>query len=517
MAAQLHNLVQNLRRAAAGEGPTGASDAELLDQFIKGRNESAFELLVWRHGYMVLGVCGRLLRDEQAGEDAFQAAFLALARRARSIGRRESVGAWLYKVAFRAALRARSRAGRRAQREVPLAEGAAVSGGPDPFSEAARRELRLALDEEISRLPNSYREAFVLCCLAEKSAAEAARELNCPVGTVESRLARARERLRAALGRRGFRLGTAACLAGLGRDVPASVNAPLVTATVKAATAFAAETAAAASAPAALAQGVLQSMFPSKLKMASLVALTLCGLGAGTVGLAFPGPGSDRSDVAAQAGPSAGSPDARADTPVPEGNEKRADEKRDQLQKADDEARRGAEEEARRQAEELRAARERAEKQAQEAIAQRRRAEELALQLRDAEKVARQLAEDALVQREKAEKQRQVAEQRAQELQDELRSAQAEAARFRALSERRRGEIDCNLKAVDIEKQTVSVTLRGTTLALDAIPISKGAKFIRGDKECALADLAKLKSGTPAALRVETKEERSVVVLIRIE
>jgi RNA polymerase sigma factor (sigma-70 family) len=127
---------------------------------------------------MVLGVCGRLLRDEQSGEDAFQAAFLALARRARSIGRRESVGAWLYKVAFRAALRAKSRAGRRAEREVPLAEGAAVSGGPDPFSEAARRELRLALDEEISRLPGRYREAFVLCCLADKSAAEAARELN---------------------------------------------------------------------------------------------------------------------------------------------------------------------------------------------------------------------------------------------------------------------------------------------------------------------------------------------------
>src|SRR5262249_11997277 len=133
----LHDLVQHLRRAAAPAESRGVSDAELLGRFVATRDESAFELLVWRHGRMVLGVCRRVLGHAQDAEDAFQATFLTLARRAASIGRHGSVGGWLYQVAYRAALRARSEASRRAAREGPLDELTARDGRPDPGADAA--------------------------------------------------------------------------------------------------------------------------------------------------------------------------------------------------------------------------------------------------------------------------------------------------------------------------------------------------------------------------------------------
>src|SRR5690349_4880738 len=110
---QLRDVVHFLRRVVAPGGMGGVSDAELLERFVRNRDEAAFELLVWRHGKMVLGVCRRLLRQEQDAEDAFQAAFLTLARRAGALGRCASVGGWLYRVAFRIALRARAAASRR--------------------------------------------------------------------------------------------------------------------------------------------------------------------------------------------------------------------------------------------------------------------------------------------------------------------------------------------------------------------------------------------------------------------
>jgi RNA polymerase sigma factor (sigma-70 family) len=281
---QLRPVIQQLRSAAAAADCAGLSDAELLGRYAAGREEAAFELLVWRHAGLVLGVCRRVLRHEQDALDAFQATFMALAKRARSIGRRESVGGWLYKVAYRVALRAKARAATRAAREQPLGELSPTSQAADPCTEAGWRELRQALDEQVRRLPEKYRVVFVLRCLAGKSSAEAARELRCPVGTVESRLARARERLRAALGRRGFVVPAALLSTGLiGNAVSAGVAPALVSSTIRAALLFAAgqtATAGAASAQAALlAKGVLKTMFLTKLKCGAAVLVVVGVLG----------------------------------------------------------------------------------------------------------------------------------------------------------------------------------------------------------------------------------------------
>src|SRR5437762_12754304 len=111
--AHLPSLLRSLRRLVRPEGAGGLTDGQLLERYVAGRDEAAFEVLVWRHGAMVLGLCRRLLRREQDAEDAFQATFLALVRKAGSIGKREAVGAWLYKVAYRVALASREQASRR--------------------------------------------------------------------------------------------------------------------------------------------------------------------------------------------------------------------------------------------------------------------------------------------------------------------------------------------------------------------------------------------------------------------
>src|SRR5439155_9128956 len=123
----------------------GVPDAQLVQRFVRQRDEAAFELLVWRHGKMVLGTCRRLLRDAHDAEDAFQACFLALARRAGSVGRRGSVGGWLHKVAFRLALVAKARRAKRDAREQPLADLSPAAATPDPAADAAWREVRRVL------------------------------------------------------------------------------------------------------------------------------------------------------------------------------------------------------------------------------------------------------------------------------------------------------------------------------------------------------------------------------------
>jgi RNA polymerase sigma factor (sigma-70 family) len=276
MARGISDLVGHLRRRAAAR-PGGAHpppDAELLARFAAAGDQAAFELLVWRHSSMVLGTCRRVLRDEQDSEDAFQAAFLALARRAGSISQGGSVGGWLHQVALRAALRARSGRSARRVREQQLGGLAPASPAAGPCAEAAGAELGAALDEEVARLPQEYREAVVLCCLSGKSNAEAARELGCAVGTVESRLARARQRLRAALERRGHEAPAA---------LPGVAAPPgLVSATAGAAVAFAAGRAVpGAGAAAALAEEILGEMVMGKLKGLGALALAACLLGLG--------------------------------------------------------------------------------------------------------------------------------------------------------------------------------------------------------------------------------------------
>jgi RNA polymerase sigma factor (sigma-70 family) len=194
---------------APAADPAGVSDAELLARFQSRGDEAAFELLVWRHGPMVLGVCRGVLGDAHAAEDAFQATFLTLARKGGSIGRREAVAGWLYQVAYRTALHVREREARRASRERASSFPRLADPGPAPDEEAARRELRPLLQKEVERLPAKYRAVIVLCCLEGLTNEEAAGQLGCPKGTVLSRLARARERLRRRLSARGLALAAA--------------------------------------------------------------------------------------------------------------------------------------------------------------------------------------------------------------------------------------------------------------------------------------------------------------------
>ncbi|MFL5339097.1 MAG: RNA polymerase sigma factor [Gemmataceae bacterium] len=174
----LQDVVRRLRRDSASEED---DDAQLLAAFALNRDEAVFDRLVGRHGPLVLGVCRRLLRDEHDAEDAFQATFLALAREVGHIGRGALAG-WLHRLAFRVALKLRARSRRAGPLPGEVPERAA---GP----EAEVNELQDVLDEELSRLPAKFRRTFILCCLQGRSNSEAAREIDCPRGTVDSRLA----------------------------------------------------------------------------------------------------------------------------------------------------------------------------------------------------------------------------------------------------------------------------------------------------------------------------------------
>lgn len=204
MMTSLPSILKSVQQRLRPSLSAGVTDAQLLERFLQKRDEAAFELLMWRHGTMVFGVCQRILRHAQDAEDAFQATFLMLARKAASIGKRESVSGWLYMVAFRIALRAKSQGSRRGQREKPLDNLPADDKCADPADLSAWRELRRLLDTELSRIPEKYRTAFILCHLEGKTCEEAAEHLGCPRGTVQSRVSRAKERLQARLALHGW-------------------------------------------------------------------------------------------------------------------------------------------------------------------------------------------------------------------------------------------------------------------------------------------------------------------------
>jgi RNA polymerase sigma factor (sigma-70 family) len=178
----------------------GQSDRQLLEHFRRRRDEAAFEALVGRHGPMVLGVCRRVLGNEADAEDAFQATFLVLARKAGSVARPELLAGWLFGVACRVARKARAQLARRRRLE---AEGGLAPMLPqDPLQEAAMEELRSLLDEELRRLPMKYQAPLVLCYLEGLTNEEAAQQLGWPTGSMSYRLARGREMLRERLRRR---------------------------------------------------------------------------------------------------------------------------------------------------------------------------------------------------------------------------------------------------------------------------------------------------------------------------
>src|SRR5262245_59772917 len=199
---QLGAVVRHIRRLRSQEAGRAETDGELIAAFSARNDQAAFAGLVERYGPLVLGVCRRVLRREQDAEDAFQATFLVLARRAGAIRKRASLGSWPHGGAHRVARRARQQAARRRARE---ARAKTVAPG-DPSWKAAWQEVQVILDEEIQALPEKHRAAFVLYCLEGCPQAEVARRLGVKEGTVWSRLARARKLLQARLARRGVAL-----------------------------------------------------------------------------------------------------------------------------------------------------------------------------------------------------------------------------------------------------------------------------------------------------------------------
>ena len=274
--------VLNRLRSALEPAEAETTDRELLKRFTAREEQAAFSELVRRHGPMVLGVCRRILGDAHAAEDAFQATFLVLVRRARAVPWRESLGGWLHGTARRVALRVRRAAGERRGVSPPVRNRrpyAAPLADPDPSEEAAARELRRVLDQELQGLPAKYRAPLVLCDLEGKTHEQAARELGWPKGSVAKRLNGGRERLRARLMRRG--VGPAAALTIFTtKELTAAPAAALAAAALLAAHGGASTKAA------ALAKGVIQAMWMTKIVTAVVLttALVVTGTlaGAGT-------------------------------------------------------------------------------------------------------------------------------------------------------------------------------------------------------------------------------------------
>jgi RNA polymerase sigma factor (sigma-70 family) len=218
-------LLRTLRRLVAGRKADGLSDQRLVEQYLADRDEGAFAALLERHGRMVLGVCRRVLHDEQLAEDAFQATFLVLARQVRSIRKRGSLASWLHGVAFRLAHKARARAARARRPDTRN-----VARPPtEPLADVTWREAQTILDEELHRLPETYRSALVLCYLQGRTRDEAAEQLGWSPAQLKGRLDRGRERLRRCLIRRGVGLPTIATILFAADTASATVVPPLLT------------------------------------------------------------------------------------------------------------------------------------------------------------------------------------------------------------------------------------------------------------------------------------------------
>jgi RNA polymerase sigma factor (sigma-70 family) len=277
-------LQQLLRQLHVLAGPRDDSDAELLERFLRSREEGAFVALVQRHGPLVLGVCRRMLRHEQDAEDAFQAAFLVLARKADSIRNRGSLAAWLYEVAFHLAARMRAEIARRHFHEKQVADREIDKAAAD----TREHELDAVLDEELSRLPEKYRRVLILCGLQGKTHGQAAYELGVAPGSLSRHLRRARELLGERLAGRGFTIPAA--LGGTvlaAEELLARVPSSLALATARAARLIVlgqSATAAAVSARVAgLADGAVRTMALARLKMMAALLMLGGALGGATL------------------------------------------------------------------------------------------------------------------------------------------------------------------------------------------------------------------------------------------
>jgi RNA polymerase sigma factor (sigma-70 family) len=298
-------FLRHIRHLIGSDPATRLSDQQLLERFLAQRDETAVEVLVRRYGPLVFGVCRRVLQNTHAAEDAFQATFLVLMRKAPSLGCYPTLGGFLYRVAFRLALRARANEARQRQCETEAARCRPPADGRVRSVD----ERIVALEEELQRLPERHRAPLVLCYLEGKTNEQAAQVLGCPPGSMSARLAQARERLRACLAKRGYAVpvtGIAALLAST--TAHAAVPLPLLDNTVRAAVWFAGAEAGAAgfvsTQAVALARGACGALLVNKLKIAAAVLLAAAMLGTGATLLLKASPPAD---------PPAQAPPSRAD------------------------------------------------------------------------------------------------------------------------------------------------------------------------------------------------------------
>jgi len=283
--AQMDTVIRHLRRAVLRQDAAGRTDGQLLASFIDQKDEAAFEALVRRHGPMVFGVCRRVVGNHHDAEDAFQATFLVLARKASSVKPRERLANWLHGVALRTAMKAKTMTAKRRGREKQVTE----MPEPEAAQQDQWRDLQPLLDQELNGLPENYRLAILLCDLEGKTIKEAAQQLGWPQGSLAGRLARGRKLLAKRLASRGVVLSAGSLATIVSQNVAsAGVPTPLMSSTVKAATLIAAGQATVAGVVpakvAALMEAVMKSMMLTKLSkaaVAGLVVLCLCGLGIG--------------------------------------------------------------------------------------------------------------------------------------------------------------------------------------------------------------------------------------------
>jgi RNA polymerase sigma factor (sigma-70 family) len=285
--AQLDTVIRHLRRAVLHQDAAGPTDGQLLASFVDRKDEAAFEALVRRHGPMVFGVCLRVVHNHHDAEDAFQATFLVLARKATSVRPREKLANWLHGVALRTSMKAMAMTAKRRWREKQVME----MPEPELSQQDQGRDLQPLLDQELNGLPENYRLPILLCDLEGKTIKEATQRLGWPQGTVAGRLARGRKLLAKRLANRGVALsaGSPAAVA-LQKAAPAAVPAALMKSTVKAAALMAAGQATGAGVvPAKVAilmEGVLKGMLLSKLKITA-VGLLLAALVVGAAGAIY--------------------------------------------------------------------------------------------------------------------------------------------------------------------------------------------------------------------------------------
>jgi RNA polymerase sigma factor (sigma-70 family) len=268
---------QQLEALWASGTLTGLSDAQLLARFSEARDtrgEAAFRELIDRHAAMVMGVCRHILRGPHDADDVFQATFLVLVKKARSIRVHESLVPWLHSVAYRTALRARAQTARYRQADSETADA-----GSTQEDQVFQLDVRPLLHEELGRLPDKYRAPITLCHLEGKSHEEAARLLDWPVGTVSGRLSRGRQMLKSRLERRGLS-SSSLLLPGAWHELSSPVSISLIEATTVNAIRFAAAQAVPASIL-ALTHGVLRTMLLNKLKTVSLAVLLLGAVSGG--------------------------------------------------------------------------------------------------------------------------------------------------------------------------------------------------------------------------------------------